>query len=249
MQWKRECKMKTNHEHGWVAQVILANTQTTTQQLLPVFFSSNNFHFIFTLPQLKICLQFGNSSRKRWMKSLVLCVVRLGKHSPIQPICGSIWREITKQSMEFFKIQKVSFLDYCCWLLSTLHSFVKKNLSSEEVNKINFLLQKHIVASMFPLSYVEEESFVQFCKALNPAYKPLCVETMCSALIQQGAKLEEKVKVNFSIQQTNILQLQQKVQNEAISTAATLNTWTFKAKHRYMSVTGHYLTEDFEKKN
>ena len=102
-------------------------------------------------------------------------------------------------------------------------------ISNADVENINYHLAYMICSDLQPFSLVEDEGFVEFCRALNPKYKVPSRKT----LQKQLSSLYRKV---LSFMRSHIQQAQ--------SVAVTTDIWKSKSNRSYLTTTAHYIVNN-----
>ena len=103
----------------------------------------------------------------------------------------------------------------------------------------HMMLQKkvaeYLIADMRPFSTVESKSFRDLCTALDPKFD-LPGKTAFSQTIIPKMCAETKKEVHSLLENTS-------------SVAITADAWTSLATESYMTITGHFINENWEMMN
>ena len=85
-----------------------------------------------------------------------------------------------------------------------------------------------------PLSIVNGAGFRKFCKELNPAYKAPSHTTLHNYLMKMYNEEKSALVKLFDVNTSGV--------------AFTTDLWTSTALHGYITVTAHYITDEWEMK-
>lgn len=118
--------------------------------------------------------------------------------------------------------------------MGTITSFIRRPMSTEKQQEITKKALMMCVTDLRPLSIVEGKGFRQFCDALNPSYRCPSHTTMHNYL-----QLLYKEQKQVLIERLSKLD----------SLALTTDAWTSCATQSYVTVTGHYLDEQWNLKS
>ena len=109
--------------------------------------------------------------------------------------------------------------------------FGPRKFGEARTEKANALLTKFIVTNMLPLSLVDDEAFREFVNFLEPEYKLPCRQTFTARL--DGLKTELCKTVTAEMAAVS-------------SVAVTTDIWTSMSNEPYISLTGSYITSDWQ---
>lgn len=119
------------------------------------------------------------------------------------------------------------------------HAFVvldfgAKPLSRDKYVNLSNKLAEMCIKDLRPLSMVEGEGFRNFCHAMNPLYTVPCRTTIKNYVDKQYDEQKEELISALS---------------DEPSIAFTTDMWTSVATEGYITVTGHYINDNFEMNN
>jgi len=109
--------------------------------------------------------------------------------------------------------------------------FGARKFSEARQEKANELLTKFIISNMLPLSLVDDESFQEFVRFLEPEYKVPCRQTFTSRLDSIKAERAKEIKAEL---------------DQVSSVALTTDIRTIVSNEPYISFTCSYINDDWQ---
>lgn len=114
--------------------------------------------------------------------------------------------------------------------LFSANSTIPKKKKDPKHERITQAIANLIAQDMLPTSIVEGKGFVNLLKIVCPLYK-----------VPSRSTIGERINGMYLFKQTDI----KNEMNSAASVAITTDCWTSRTSYSYMTVTVHYLTENF----
>ncbi|CAG8837249.1 2081_t:CDS:1, partial [Cetraspora pellucida] len=121
-------------------------------------------------------------------------------------------------------------------LLPNILNNVSKTFHAIKKQKeLNQYLVKFIVGTVQSLQLIEVSDFINFCNQLDPRYK-----------IPSKKTLRNEIDFTYHYMFDQIKEL---INNSVEYVSFTLDLWSSKAHISYLTVTCHWISQDFESKN
>ena len=118
---------------------------------------------------------------------------------------------------------------------NAIASYFPKPLTNKNSKEIDFLLLKALIKNYLPFQIVENSDFQQFVRKLNSGYKMPCRKTVSNVLLSQlYSATKERVREEL---------------RSASSVTITTDCWTSITNENYLSVTAHYLDNNWHLKS
>jgi hypothetical protein len=105
-------------------------------------------------------------------------------------------------------------------------------VTESRAETITGLIGKLIADNMLPVSIVDSKAFTELMAYLEPNYKVPCRQTMTARLANSAKKLKAEMKERLEVEKPTV--------------SLTTDVWTSMANDAYMSVTGSYITNQWE---
>lgn len=118
---------------------------------------------------------------------------------------------------------------------TTMGAFIKKPMAPHQRQKVDNALISMIAKDFQPFSVVDDEGFKEFTAALDPSYTLPSRHTLSRKMLPA---LYDKVRAELM---TDI--------QKASAVCLTTDCWTSRTTTSYMSVTCHYIADDFSLKS
>ena len=116
-------------------------------------------------------------------------------------------------------------------LLGFSNMFAKKKLSKSQYEENNRSLALMCALDLRPISMVEGRGFRAFCKKLNPEYKIPCRKT-----------ITKHVMILYEENKKDLIELMK----DTPGVSFTTDLWTSTATRGFITVTGHFITNDWD---
>ncbi|GFR96125.1 zinc finger BED domain-containing protein 4 [Elysia marginata] len=111
-------------------------------------------------------------------------------------------------------------------------SYSNNKNNSSEIKNLDCIVNL-LIKDLYPYSFIETESFQKVLHTLNP-----------KALTPTKKKVEADISILHQ-KYKNILQMEI---NEAPGISLSTEVWTYRPRRQYLTVTGHFLSKDWERR-